>query len=197
MCLSQTEDTLASPLPSSHLSPKQLENVMGINGGSADLEFRRPTSTKRPDSMKRPWVCFFASQVRSGLRIPPPPFMLNLASKYSIPENQFHPFSIRRAVNLHILYPFYKIEDFIVLIYATHSIKCNSAFYGLSPKFKGEVSFNAHSSIDKDFAKHYFCVWSTSPTSEWLHTWGPSPPLIMLPPSPRDLSEKERPCSSS
>lgn len=124
----------ASHYPESILTNKQLQKNIAINGGAEDLEFRLPTPTEKPDNVEKPWVHFFAHQIRSGLRIPPPPFLLDLVNLYSIPLHQIHPFAICRAITIYIICSFYGIEDSLGLIRATHIIKHTSSIYTLSAK---------------------------------------------------------------
>lgn len=50
----------ASHYPQSVLTLKRLQNTIAINGRNEDLEFRLPTSAKKPNNIEKPWVCFFA-----------------------------------------------------------------------------------------------------------------------------------------
>lgn len=121
---------------------------------------------------KKPWVYFFSHQIRSDLRIPPPPFLLDLVNLYSIPLHQIHPFAIRRAITIYIICSFYGIEDSLGLIRATHIIKRTSSVYTLSPKPGMGASFIAHSSIDTKFSENYLCVRLLSKKTTWHHAWG-------------------------
>lgn len=131
------------------------------------------------DNVVRPCICFFENQIKSGLRLPPPPFLLVLANSYSIPLNQLHPLYIRRSVAISILCYFYNLSDALGLILSTHLIKHGRHHYHLYPKPDINTSFISHQSIDKDFSKSYFCVTLVAELAEWPYSFGQWQPILM------------------
>lgn len=117
------------------------------------------------------WQCW------APLRHSPPPFFSTLSTHYAILLYQLHPYSLRRAIALHILGCLYGVVDSLGLIYATHSLKHSTHFYFFSPKPDKNVSFISHKFVDKDFYKYYLCVRPILESEEWpyysLHQWHP------------------------
>lgn len=156
------------------------------------MYFSLPSPGDRPDNVERPFFCFFANQIKSGLRLPPPPFWLALAEKYAIPLNQIHPFAICRIIAIQIICHFYGISDSIGLFHATHTLKRFNAFYSFSPKPSKNVIFIAHSAIDKKIYKDFFLVKPLEGADDWVgHLRQCHPANMAVTSDPRDLTPDE------
>lgn len=87
----------AAHFPRSILSPAKLEKLIVLNTDPQGVEFRLPSPEDCPNNVSLPWVSFFENHIDSGMRILPAPCFLDLAKIYTVPLNQFNPYSLHRA----------------------------------------------------------------------------------------------------
>ncbi|XP_057765089.1 uncharacterized protein LOC130985928 [Salvia miltiorrhiza] len=190
--INRQQDMRCTSLSSSTLRHRDLKEIREILGGYPSiLEVRLPRSRdERPDNCREDSIPLWKNHIDAGLRLPPPPFILEVSRLFGIPFFQISPGAMRRALAFHIVCHVNGIQNTARLFFKTQVLRKTGIHYHFNSNPKHKIEFlSGLGSRDKGWLGKYFFV--TIKEGGWRSLVGDSEikwhPYKHTPPSPRSL----------